>query len=287
MGDFVNKFVRIGSMLVLTCFLTACGKNSETGDTFVVDTVVESTEPEDIVISLPEYSVLDDHYGVQASKIRNDGSATYIASVIKDGSNQSYSVYNSFSQEDDSSVDYVNMSLVFVGNDCYLYETRGSVGSTPVTDIIYKVVNSNFQSLDFTTFNFYTTVVGILSSVSSYEDKGITTFEAESGVYEVNNYDCTSTVGIATDGLIKLQIDKDSNLLRKVAFKGASINTEYTMYEYQDEGMFSELDQESDTIDYSEALSLFKDVVYDAEVIIASESNEVQRESLKYEEVLE
>lgn len=284
---FVNKSVRIGSMLILTCLLSACGKNAATDSTFAVDTVVESSEPESIAVSLPEYSILDDNYGFQASKVRNDGSATYIASVVKDGVNQSYSVYNSYSQEDNNSVDYVNMSLVFVGDDCYLYETHGSVGSTPDIDTVYKVTDSNFQSSDFVTFDFYTTIISMLSSVSSYEDKGVTTFEAESGSYEVNNYDCMSTVGIATDGLIKLQIDKDSDLLRKVSFTGAAMNTEYTLYEYQDDGMFSDLGQVSDTIDYTEALSLFKDAVYNAEVIVASESNEVQKESFKYEEVLE
>lgn len=284
---FVNKSVRIGSMLILTCLLSACGKNTETDGTFAVDTVVESSEPEDIVANLPEYSVLDDHYGFQASKVRNDGSVAYIASVVKDGINQSYSVYNSYLQTDNNSVDYVNMSLVFVGDGCYLYETHGSVGSTPDTDTVYKVTGPNFQSLDFTEFDFYTTIVSMLSSVSSYEDKGVTTFETEDGSYEVNNYDCTSTVGIATDGMIKLQIDKDSDLLRKVSFNGAAINTEYTLYEYQDDGMFSDLGQVSDTISYTEALSLFKDAVYNAEVIVASESNEAQKESFKYEEVLE
>ena len=57
---FVNKSVRMGSMLILTCLLSACGKNTETDNTFAVDTVVESSEPEDIAVSLPEYSVLDD-----------------------------------------------------------------------------------------------------------------------------------------------------------------------------------------------------------------------------------
>lgn len=283
---FVNKSVRIGSMLILTCLLSACGKNTETDNTFAVDTVVELSEPEDVV-SLPEYSVLDDHYGFQASKVRNDGSATYIASVVKDGINQSYSIYNSYSQEDNNSVDYVNMSLVFVGDDCYLYETHGSIGSTPDTDTVYKVTDPNFQSLDFTEFDFYTTIVSMLSSVSSYEDKGVTTFETESGSYEVNNYDCMSTVGIATDGLIKLQIDKDSDLLRKMAFNGAVMNTEYTLYEYQDDGMFSEIGQVSDEINYDEALNLFKDAVYNAEIIVASESNEVQKELFEHEEVLE
>lgn len=283
---FVNKSVRIGSMLILTCLLSACGKNTETDNTFAVDTVVELSEPEDVV-SLPEYSVLDDHYGFQASKVRNDGSATYIASVVKDGINQSYSIYNSYSQEDNNSVDYVNMSLVFVGDDCYLYETHGSIGSTPDTDIVYKVTDPNFQSLDFTEFDFYTTIASMLSSVSSYEDKGVTAFETESGSYEVNNYDCMSTVGIATDGLIKLQIDKDSDLLRKMAFNGAVMNTEYTLYEYQDDGMFSEIGQVSDEINYDEALNLFKDAVYNAEIIVASESNEVQKELFEHEEVLE
>ena len=282
----MNKSVRIGSMLILTCLLSACGKNTETDNTFAVDTVVELSEPEDVV-SLPEYSVLDDHYGFQASKVRNDGSATYIASVVKDGINQSYSIYNSYSQEDNNSVDYVNMSLVFVGDDCYLYETHGSIGSTPDTDTVYKVTDPNFQSLDFTEFDFYTTIVSMLSSVSSYEDKGVTTFETESGSYEVNNYDCMSTVGIATDGLIKLQIDKDSDLLRKMAFNGAVMNTEYTLYEYQDDGMFSEIGQVSDEINYDEALNLFKDAVYNAEIIVASESNEVQKELFEHEEVLE
>ena len=285
-GDFVNKSVRMCSMLILTCLLSACGKNTETDNTFAVDTVVESSEPEDIAVSLPEYSVLDDHYSFQASKVRNDGSATYIASVVKDGTNQSYSVYNSYSQEDNNSVDYVNMSLVFVGSDCYLYETHGSIGSTPDTDTVYKVADPNFQSFDFTAFDFYTTIVSMLSSVSSYEDMGVTTFETESGSYEVNNYDCTSTVGIAADGLIKLQIDKDSDLLREVSFTGAAMNTEYTLYEYHDDGMFSDLGQVSDTISYTEALSLFKDAVYNAEVIVASESNEVQKESFKYEVVV-
>lgn len=283
---FVNKSVRIGSMLILTCLLSACGKNTETDNTFAVDTVVELSEPEDVV-SLPEYSVLDDHYGFQASKVRNDESATYIASVVKDGINQSYSIYNSYSQEDNNSVDYVNMSLVFVGDDCYLYETHGAIGSTPDTDTVYKVTDPNFQSLDFTEFDFYTTIVSMLSSVSSYEDKGVTTFETESGSYEVNNYDCMSTVGIATDGLIKLQIDKDSDLLRKMAFNGAVTNTEYTLYEYQDDGMFSEIGQVSDEINYDEALNLFKDAVYNAEIIVASESNEAQKELFEHEEVLE
>ena len=282
----MNKSVRIGSMLILTCLLSACGKNTETDNTFAVDTVVELSEPEDVV-SLTEYSVLDDHYGFQASKVRNDGSATYIASVVKDGINQSYSIYNSYSQEDNNSVNYVNMSLVFVGDDCYLYETHGSIGSTPDTDAVYKVIDPNFQSLDFTEFDFYTTIVSMLSSVSSYEDKGVTAFETESGSYEVNNYDCMSTVGIATDGLIKLQIDKDSDLLRKMAFNGAVMNTEYTLYEYQDDGMFSEIGQVSDEINYDEALNLFKDAVYNAEIIVASESNEVQKELFEHEEVLE
>lgn len=273
-------------MLILTCLLSACGKNTETDNTFAVDTVVELSEPEDVV-SLTEYSVLDDHYGFQASKVRNDGSATYIASVVKDGINQSYSIYNSYSQEDNNSVNYVNMSLVFVGDDCYLYETHGSIGSTPDTDAVYKVIDPNFQSLDFTEFDFYTTIVSMLSSVSSYEDKGVTAFETESGSYEVNNYDCMSTVGIATDGLIKLQIDKDSDLLRKMAFNGAVMNTEYTLYEYQDDGMFSEIGQVSDEINYDEALNLFKDAVYNAEIIVASESNEVQKELFEHEEVLE
>lgn len=286
----MNKLIKLGSMLIITFSLTACSLQQKSEDLAVLDTVVTEVQ-EDLTADkeeniLPEFLFLEDKYCYQLHRERFDGSVNYLLSNVKDGNNKMYAIYISYLDPELCKSIYSNISMTFTNDKCYFCQTSGVIGENPNVNETYTVNDVNYKDEDFEEYNYISSVSHELENVSNISRKEeCQVFNSLGEIIDAYRYNYQ--LNPPSDTTLQLIVSTQDNFVKQLDISKPDVITSYIINAYKEDETFEFYESPVGSISYSEALEQFKDALRNASTILMSESLDVQKESFKYEEILQ